>query len=437
MGFWYNVAEETAFANVAFIALNSRGDSPCGIVPPPGGEPPSYAANLVTAINQRGYQSILQVALFDDTASYIWHIRACKNDPNATFDLGDQTLWQSYFWDNRWLKFFQLVPDTNRAKIQGRPLVFLWNISPAQGFTNYQGRLTGLIQFLRNKCQATFGFNPFIVVDWTWINQDPAVGATVDGVDQWFATSPGNNWSKYTHHGASGTFTSGVVNPGFWTPPSQFTDRANGNALRNGLANAINGNGDLLLMEGLTDVEENAGYYRGANLCYPGCGGPTPPSGQCWAYANQYLNIVREAVNPFQKFVQLHAEAADTYQVSGRSSGLYRRDGNLNISYTDGTHSNWAVTLTAPDWLQYNSFQLGGSSRYLLTVVYTSASGASGQLLIDGVPVSSFTLPATGGGGFRSVDAPARFGVASGNHDIRLQVLSGTATIDLWQLNGF
>ncbi|HXO29974.1 MAG TPA: DUF5010 domain-containing protein [Thermoanaerobaculia bacterium] len=436
MGFWYNAAEETAFANVAFIALNYRGDSPCGIVPPPGGEPTSYASNLVSAINQRGYQSFLKVALFDDTGSYIWHIRACQNNTQATFDLGNQTLWETYFWDTRWLKFFQLVPDANRVKIQGRPLVFLWNISHLQGFTNLQGHLTGLIEFLRNKCMTTFGFNPFIVVDWTWINEDPAVGAAVDGVDQWFATSPGANWSKYTHQGASGTFTTGVVNPGFWNPRlNQFTDRANGSALRNGLANALSGNGDLLLMENLTDVEENAGYYRGAILCNPSCGGPTPPAGQCWPYANLYLNIVREEVNPFQKFVQLQAEAADTYQVQSTSSGIFRRDGTLNISYTDATHSNWAVTLKAPDWLQYNSFQLGASSSYLLTIVYTSSSGASGQLLVDGVPVSSFSLPATGR--FTAVNAPGRFVVASGNHDIRLQILSGAANIDFWQLNGF
>jgi len=53
------------------------------------------------------------------------------------------------------------------------------------------------------------------------------------------------------------------------------------------------------------------------------------------------------------------------------------------------------------------------------------------------VPVSSFSLPATGRGGFTAVNAPGRFVVASGNHDIRLQILSGMANIDFWQLNGF
>ncbi|HVT18529.1 MAG TPA: DUF5010 domain-containing protein [Thermoanaerobaculia bacterium] len=436
---WYNIAEEAAFTNVTFIALNFRGDSPCGIVPPPGGEPTSFAGNLVSAINTRGYTGFLKVAMFDDTGSYIWHIRACSGNPNAVFDFSNQGNWQTYFWDNRWLQFFQNVPDANRMKIQNRPLVFLWNVSPAQGFTNLYGNLTSLIQFLRAKCQSTFGFNPFIVVDHTWLDGDPGVGAAVDGVNTWFDTSPNTPWSLYTHNGASGTFTTGVVNPGFWVPASsQYTPRNNGQTLSNGLANTRSAN--LLLMEGLSDVEENAGYYRGASLCNPSCGSPyNPPPGQCWFYANQYLNTVREAVWAYPMYVDYQAEAADAYQLYTTSgSGLYRRDGALDIAYTDYTQSQWAVRLQANEWLQFNSFQLGGSSHYRLGVMYGSQTGATVALLIDGVQVSSASLASTGGLDIYSyLDIPQSFPIGSGRHNIRFQVLSGDLRVDFWRLNGF
>ena len=438
MQWWYNLVEEVAFANVSYIGLNFRGDSPCNINPPAGGEPTSFATNLVNAIQQRGLTSILKVAMFDDTASYVWHQIVCTGNSNAKFDLANQALWQSHIWDTRWKPFFQRVGDQHRMKIQGRPLVIMWTVDPAYGFQNVTGNLVPLIQYLRNQCQAQFGFNPFIVVDSAWTAHDPAVGAAVDGVHGWFTVNTGNPWSLVTHTGASGTFKTGVVHPGFWKPmDGLYRPRNNGQTLRDGLAATSSAN--LLIMEGLTDVEENAGYYRGSSICNPACGSPyTPPAGQCWSHPNQYLNIVREAVWPLTKYNTFHAEACDAFSTpSSVSTGLYRRDGNLNISYTDATNSNWAVRLRANEWLEYRSFQLGGSANYRLSVRYSSVAGASGRLLIDGVQKLTFALGPTGGAStYTQVDLLSPFSITAGQHDIRLELSSGEARVDHWLLNG-
>lgn len=437
MQWWYNVVEEATFSNVSYLGLNVRGDSPCGISSPPGGEPTSFASNLVTAIQQRGAGPVLKVAMFDDTPSYVWHRMACTGNPNATFDLADHSLWQSYIWDTHWKPFFQRVPDQHRMKIQGRPLVIMWSIDPFWGFANPTGNLTPLIQWLRSQSMSTFGFDPFIVVDYTWIQFEPGVGSQVDGVHQWFTVDVGNAWSLYTHTGRSGTFKTGVVNPGFWSPGDNlYRPRNNGQTLRDGLAATSTAN--LLIMEGLTDIEENAAYYRGSSICSPACGSPyTPPAGQCWSHPNQYLNIVREIVWPNPKYVIFHAEACDAFNTpSSTRTGLFRRDGNLAIYYTDGS-TNWSVRLRSNEWLEYLSFQLGGSSNYRLSVRYSSVTGGSGRLLIDGVQKLTFALGPTGSlNTYTEVVFPTPFQILAGNHNIRLETQSGEVRVDQWILNG-
>ncbi|MEX2383273.1 MAG: DUF5010 domain-containing protein [Thermoanaerobaculia bacterium] len=445
MGWWYDQVEEAAFSNISYIALNFRGDSPCGLVPPNGNEPTSFASNLVTALNTRGYGPILKVTLEDDTGAYPGHLQLCTG--RTVFDFSDHTLWQAYVWDTKWKPFFERVPDANRMKVQGRPLVIIWSVVSGLGFSNQNGNLAPLISWLRGKCQTTFGFDPFIVVDISWIQLDPSAGALVDGVNKWFYVASNNNgppWSKYTHNGYSGTFTTGVANGGFFSssvsPPAYlYTPRDGGATLRSALVNMASS--DLVFIEGLTDSEENAGVYRGGSASYPSCNDPMnqPPAGQQWSHPNQYLNIVREYTAPFAKYVIYEAEAADTFATQNTAgSGLFRRDDPLNIVYTDSTQSQWAVALRAGEALEFKDFQLGASSTYRMGIRYASTGGAKARLKVDGVEKAVIPLVTTGGTSIYTVFTLGQnFSITAGVHNIRLELTNGSARVDQWILNGF
>jgi len=430
---WYNLVEEAAFSNVNYIALGSRGNSACPADNPPvGDEPPSLAVNVVTALNQRGYSSILKVAFMDDTGAYPGHLKVCQGI--QPFDLGNTSLWATYIWNNNWLPYFRSVPEPNRLKIQGRPVVFMWSVATGLGYTNQQGHLAGLISYLRNQCLSQLGFNPFIIVDQSWPQLDTALGSAPDGVDNWFSV-PGPSWSLRTFAGNSGSFTTGVAVPGFWVPgASMFIDRLGGQTLRAGLANTAGAG--IVLLEGLSNSSENAAYYRGSSTCEPACGKPyTYPSGQCWSTPNQYLNIVRETTAPFPRFIVYEAEAADSYSSFNLTgSGLYRRGDRLNIQYTDSSQSQWSVAMNAGEWLEFSSFQLGASSSYRLGIRYASAGGATGRLLIDGSALSSFTLPASAS--FVTLTVPGGFSISASHHNVRFQLDTGDLRLDQWILNG-
>ena len=436
---WDNLVEEMAFTNIHYAAMNVRGHSPCNAQPgPAGNEPPELVQEMVDALNRRGYGNILKIAYQDDTGSQPLLKKQCTG--SSSFDLSDESLWQQYFWEAKYKPFFDRVPDNLRMKVQGRPLVFFWAVPEDFGpevpayYNHGNGNLSRLIDYIRARSMSTPGleFNPFIVVNWGWYYFDPTVADHVDGIDKWFNTSPEPNWSLFPHPTTG--FKVGIAQPGFWyadATTTLFTDRDNGNALRNAFANIAPA--DLILLEGFTDVPENAGFYRGAMIPPPSCGNPIPlPPNQTWSHPNQYLNIVREFTAPLAKFVVFEAEAADAYAGPGPSpSGLYRRTDSQQIEYTDGTQSQWGLRLNG-SWARFHDFELGSEDSWTWRTKYRSPNGTTLRLKIDGVEVAAVSAPARSSYG--NIDVTG-FGITAGHHDVELWA-DGDAYIDSWTLDG-
>jgi hypothetical protein len=178
-------------------------------------------------------------------------------------------------------------------------------------------------------------------------------------------------------------------------------------------------------------------------VCVPGCSGGVPRPADCWGAApsltgSKYLNTIRTFAAPLAKYAVYEAEAADSYAtVNTAPSALFRRSATLDVAYSMPDQSNWAVRLWPTDWVQYNSFQLGGSS-YAVGVRYSSASGASAHIEIDGITKATFNLAPSGGLDTYTVYThPTKFSISTGGHSIRLKLDSGEARVDFWILNGF
>ena len=458
-GWWHNTVEEAAFSNVPFVALNIRGDSPCGggnI----GGTPPSHATDALNAINARGYGAFLKLALFDDCPAYTEYKNQCTG--THSFDLGDQQLWHDYFYA-KWNSFFSRVPDGNRQKLQRSngdlgALVITWSVSPFFGFHNHPNNLRQLIQYLRDQVAADFGgLKLFIVVDQSWVAEDPTVVSVIDGVNDWFNGVAGPSWtSRGFPNGCTGQppacFETAVVVPGFWHWNGgnvMYIPRNGGQTLTDGLAATVTA--ELILLEGQTDVEENAGYYRGAMVpCPATCAVHGPPGGQnCWTRPNQYLNLVRAYSAPFPKYIVYEAEACDSYQSTPAwTTALFRRENGLATHWTNGAHTNWSVELGPTHWVEFSDFELGASSTYKWAYKASLLPGACTSelsLQIDGTEVSRSTVPSTGGWDtYVQVAVPGTFSISAGKHNIRLVRLPNPSCpdcmcvrVDWWLLDGF
>lgn len=153
--YWDNMVEQYEAAQLDFVAVWLKGN-----------DQPATFANLVAAVDRRGLTTRLKIMPFDDNpASWtaMWNFDHGRGYGYAQpFDLGDAANW-TYVWDKNLKSFFQAVPDANRFKINGRPAYALWSGSPTFS-SNLNGNGSRLIKFLRQQCQKTFGFNPYIMV---------------------------------------------------------------------------------------------------------------------------------------------------------------------------------------------------------------------------------------------------------------------------------
>ena len=212
---------------------------------------------LLRAIDASGGK--LKVALFDDTTSEVLRKNRAKGRPWLTsprFDLadleGEGEGGLRYFYDEQWKRYFATVPDRYRLKINGRPVVFMWH-GGSEWYAN-QSSFHALLSALRAATIRDFDTDPFVITEESWRQLDP--GALPDALYDWF--EPGNANATLTTFGGIAV---GHVIAGFdcptCDPAPPVVDRQDGAVFRAGL-DAVAPRSDLVLIEGLVNVDENA-----------------------------------------------------------------------------------------------------------------------------------------------------------------------------------
>ena len=251
---WWNaVVGQARWARLGWIAAGAGGEDTTA--------DPVMLEPLLRAIDANG--GGLKVALFDDTTSEVLRKNQARHGTwslTPRFDLADLDGRGEgglrYFYDQQWKRYFATVPDRYRLKINDRPVVFMWH----GGFEWYanQSSFHLLIDALRAAARRDFGVDPFVIAEESWYRLDPA--ARVDALYDWFEP-PRITWTS-TNFGA---VTVAHVVPGFncplCDPPAPVVDRQNGDLLRTGLS-LVSSRADLVLLEGLVNVDENAEFVE-------------------------------------------------------------------------------------------------------------------------------------------------------------------------------
>ncbi len=420
--FWDNIVEEIASSGVDFVAPTIRGylDS----VPDYNNAgDPRKLADMIAAMNRRGLTDKFKFSCLDDNPASMTDHKNRDNGGggyNPKFDVGDPDNYK-YIWEYNYKAFFNTVPDNMRFKIDGRPVIWEW-VMGDYAFTNYgNGNSKALLMYIRQKCQEEFGFNPYIIVEGTWLNCDPAVDdpAVIDGVHSWFMVGPGYSTTNYNGR-SYGALVPGfrVVNGG----ANMFLDSNHGQTLKDNLDRTVGSGSLVTLVEGFTDWEENCTLWRSTDTTY-------------YDYPNQRINILRRySSDPFPEDLKMEAEACDSFSDTtyGNAGNVYR-SGNLDIQATTDTHSGWNVFNTAAgEWLQWQEVPLQGSTDLKVRVA-AAAPGGQIRFVIDGVAGPAVSVPNTGGAQtWQTIDA-GNFDLAQGSyHTVRLEVVSGNVGINYW-----
>ncbi len=419
---WENMAEEIDYSGVDFIALLSRGNQP--LAPDRANGNPKHIPKMVDAMNARGCN--FKLAIFDDcpnswTGSKNWNESggASYSTGSPKFDCS-KTANYKYIWDYNLKQAIGNIPDAKRYKIDGRMVIFFWSAKPAW-MTNLQGNLSNILQYIKDQCQATYGFKPYCIVDKDWLDNDNTLSTlTVDGVHGWFSSGGQIPYTLETWNGK----TYGALCPGIReSNESDFIDPGMGTndmskRLRTSLDNTVGAGARVTLVEGFTDAAENAALWRSTDLTY-------------YNYANQRLNVLRRYTsNPYPSSLKVEVEACDSNSdlTTGNSGGAFLYQGNLDVVKCSDTNGGWNVTGTQTnEWMEWKELPLLKSTKFQLR--YKSTASASVKFSVDGTFLSTISLPSTSGA-WTTIDAGTYSTGSNSLHTVRLTIVSGTPDIN-------
>ncbi|BDI32042.1 hypothetical protein CCAX7_40930 [Capsulimonas corticalis] len=432
---WDEWAEELGASGVDFVCPNLRGSYP------ETGLSPVNIAPLITALNNRGLNDRIKLAIFDDNASS-W--TAEWNEANGRgfgyaqpFDISNSANW-TYLWDYNYKLFYQTVPDANRFKINGRPVIILWT-GNTYFIGNMQGNMSRALLYVRQQCQSTFGFNPYIIVSGDTLSHDTTCNnpSVVDAVHNWF--NPNSTGAPgYTLTNFNNVLT-GALCPQFQTAANgSWVDANHGVQLDTSLQNTHGAGAQLTLIEGFTDWEEDAALFRGRNL--DPTGASLGYSSTYYDYPNQRLNITRKnSNNPFPADLKEEIEGCDTFGGGVRSGPAnYYRNGPISIETTADAGGGFDVgNIQANQWFEWQAVPVQGAKHFLVRVA-TTAANCRVHFVIDGSTKPSVTLPNTGGWQtWTTVDAGSYGAFAAGStHTVRLVCETGGMNLNYWKLGG-
>ncbi len=418
---WENIVEEVEYSGLDYIALLSRGYSPGR--PDRGAGHPVKIIDLVNAMNRRAVNSF-KLAIFDDCPSS-WtansnYDKTGTYSTNPKFDCGDVNNYK-YIWDLNLKEAIKNIPDERRYKIDGRMVIIFWSVKSTWMTNMGNGNLKKILDYIRTQCKATYGFNPYLVINRNWFDVDSECNSpgVADAVHNWFSSA--NNYS-FTNYNWNGKIT-GVVTPGFGHPDdTPFIDPKGGQTLIQGLEGTVKSGASLTLCEGFTDAAESAAYWRSKDVTY-------------YKYPNQRLNILRKySKTPYPDQLKLEVEACDNYsdQSTGNSGGAFR-DGDMDIAKTTDINGGWHVTGTqAGEFMEWFELPMLSSNRFYIR--YKSEEAASVSISVDRTVVSEISLPSTNNV-WTTKDAGVYNMSAKGEHTVRLTIVSGSPDINYFTRN--
>ncbi len=420
---WENMVEEIDYSGLDYVALLSRGTQPNRTKDLGSGDP-KHISTLVRYMQER--ESKFKLCIFDDPPaswrqSRNYDLYDKDESKYELFDCANPDNYK-YIWDYNLKLAIESIPVNMRYTIDNRMVIFFWQVSNSW-MTNIDGNLSKILNHIKQECQKSFGFVPYIIVQKAWLERDKSITtASVDAVHNWFSAKGGNSFSLHTHNNIkTGVLVPSFVKPsepenGILYPAMGTTDQ--GARLRFGLNNTVKAGARTTLIEGFPNAAEGAAVWRSGDKLY-------------YDYPNQRINIVRAYTqNPYPDTLKVEAEACDFHYdlTTGNSGGAFLHEGNLDVLKCSDKWGGWYVTNTqANEWMEWRELPLLKNTKFVLR--YRSSAAASVKFTVNDVDMQTITLPSTASV-WTSIDAGTYTGANNIAQTVKLTVVSGRPDIN-------
>lgn len=423
---WDNLVEELAYSGIDFVAANCRGRLLDNPQPLDHGDP-TKLTGLIEAMERRGVADKFKIAVFDDCPAS-WD--AARNydvgsgysntvPGSYAYPLADLDAVYKYIWDYNLKLAFQTIPEKYWFKFMDRPVIYFWSVNNFIGTENRYGELRTILKKIREDFNETFHCDPYLIVDKAFLDRDVSLyyRPYADAVNNWFATPT----PAYTLHKWYSGAKMGIGVPGF-RKGTMFIDPNHGQQLIESLENTIGKGAHLTMIEGFTDVFENAALWRSTDPEY-------------YDYPNQRLNIMRRfSKEPYPAELKVEAESCDFYEdKSAGNSGTFYRVGDLDIDQCNDQFYGWCVVNTeAGEWMEWKELPFRAQET-LMMIRYRSANAVTVSFTVDENTLAVAQLPATGSE-WKTVEAGKITFVENSLHTVRLNIVSGAPDINYFTL---
>lgn len=420
---WENMVEEIDYSGLDYVALLSRGTQPNRTKDLGSGDP-KHIKTLVKYMQDR--EAKFKLCIFDDPPASWRQSRNYdlydKDDSKyELFDCANPDNYK-YIWDYNLKLAIEYIPEEMRYKIDNRMVIFFWQVSNSW-MTNIDGNMSKILNHIKQECQKTFGFVPYIIVQRAWLERDKSLtAASVDAVHNWFSAKGGNSFSLHTHNNVK----TGVVVPSFVKPsepdngilyPAMGTNDQ-GTRLKHGLTNTVKAGARTTLIEGFPNAAEGAAVWRSGDKLY-------------YDYPNQRINIVRSYTrNPNPDTLKVEAEACDFHfdMTTGNSGGAFLHEGNLDVVKCSDKWGGWHVTNTqANEWMEWRELPLLKNTKFQLR--YKSTGASTVKFSVNDVDLQTISLPATANT-WTTIDAGSYDAIENSAQTVRLTIVSGSPDIN-------
>lgn len=454
---WDNLVEEMAYSGLDYVAADLRGYSSKN--PHVDHGDPRRLKDMIAALDRRGVRGKFKIALFDDCPASWGALRNLDMGKGYTFkhayeDDGDlfpledlpESLEEAkaqeygiynYIWTNNIRLALQtLIKDAQAEdvlmKIDGKPLVIFWGIDillRPDKKDRYEGKLTRILNWMRQESRVEFGVEPFFVVHSSFYkNYDVTVRQSADAAHSWFSLGYRPNY--YSLNSDVKGRRIGATLPGFCVGDLKdtddnsvasgkaFIDPQHGAYLENSLKDlTLNQQAELVIIEGFTDALENASLWRCIDKPY---------NESYYDYPNQRINILRRfSAHPYPKELKVEAEGCDSYfdRTTGNSGTAYRT-GDLDIRKCDDKLGGWCIIdMQQGERLEWKKLPLR-AGKLKLELRYRSQGESQVNFYIEGKGLGNLptaVLPATNGE-WQTVLAGEKMVDKEGLHNLRFTV---------------
>jgi hypothetical protein len=443
-GWWDEMLDELMYARVPLTLLHGRGclyPGTPGNFEGAGNDCPLLLTSLAAAVNRAGAANVAKFGMFIDTGAIPAARKILAHEATELpFDLtpvpdaaGHLPIW--YFWDADIELFFDTVPKSmwylfnNNGTME--PVITMWTFGP---FSNQPNNIKLLLQTITTNFQARYGMTPCFNLDSGTQGYDPSLvnSPLVCTINGWFSGG-GSGYSVKTLSNTSSVYNGRTF--GGSVPAFEFGNEPNGNSLTCGspcqeiyrdhgttFSNGFIANkaSVMTVVEGFTDMWEDAGAYRSDN--------------SNWDYTNQDLDIFRQYSDPGMESVKFQAEAADSYlNATGKPATTFRYGKALGIIPLGAADQGvgWALSsTTAGEALEYQNVVFPAATYKFTARVSSTVATNRIHFSIDSMSLPAVTVPNTGNAQTYVVVDLGTVPMTAGPHLLTLTLDTGGVNVD-------